>query len=385
MDICVLNPFFHPYAGGTEKALLNVYGRLSRRHNITVISSALEPGDSAVTEEMEGIKVIRLKTHYTNLSGLPLPFMRVEGLPAAIAAQNADIYHINNRFVYYSGALNAIRRTKARLALTIHNSLPQNIDLPTDLFGLAYDTLWTRRIIHASDVITGVSRNAIDVTIPRRYWDKSHVIFNGVDFRLFTPRPKSDGNVRRIASRLGLRGRIILTNGRLVPQKGQVYLIRAVAHMRRDQHGGPSLLIIGRGPLERYLYGQAASLGLKGRFSIVSNLQEKELPYYYNAADVFAFPSLYEPAGITITEALACEIPSVAARIGGIPEMVKECGLYFNPRSPREIRRSIEAMLGNERTAVSMARAGRRLMVKEHDWNKIAVQYEKLFLETIRY
>ena len=40
MDICVLNPYFYPYHGGTEKVLLQIYGRLARKHNICVIASA---------------------------------------------------------------------------------------------------------------------------------------------------------------------------------------------------------------------------------------------------------------------------------------------------------------------------------------------------------
>ena len=45
MDICVLNPYFYPQQGGTERVLLEVYKRLAKKHNITVLTSALKSGD----------------------------------------------------------------------------------------------------------------------------------------------------------------------------------------------------------------------------------------------------------------------------------------------------------------------------------------------------
>ena len=55
MEICVLNPYFYPYFGGTEKVLLEIYKRLSKKNNITVITSSVgsEPGETT----FEGIKI----------------------------------------------------------------------------------------------------------------------------------------------------------------------------------------------------------------------------------------------------------------------------------------------------------------------------------------
>ena len=52
MEICVLNPYFYPYKGGTEKVLLEVYGRLAKRHNITVLTSTVPGRNEERREEI---------------------------------------------------------------------------------------------------------------------------------------------------------------------------------------------------------------------------------------------------------------------------------------------------------------------------------------------
>ncbi|MCL5099536.1 MAG: glycosyltransferase family 4 protein [Candidatus Marsarchaeota archaeon] len=379
MDICVLNPFFYPFNGGTEKVLLELYRRLARRHNVCVISASLKPGKDTHTEHIDGIKVVRLRTRYLNLPGLPLPFLAMSGIKDRIEKEGAEIYHINNRYQYFFGSVNAIRRTGGKLAMTIHNSLPSGIGPLTDAGGMLYDIMQGRKTMHAADLITGVSRDTIDATVPKADLWKSHVVYNGVDSRRFRRLGHVDRRIIAIRSRFdGLP--IVLNNGRLTQQKGQTYLMDAVSRMEEKV----GLVFIGTGPLETTLRERASNAGLKGRFSILNGIPEDELPLYYNAADVFVLPSLYEPAGLALLEALASETPSVASRVGGIPEMMGRCGLYAKPKDINGIRERVEFALSHHTAMHRLAVEGRKRMLKFHDWDGIAKQYERLFEETIR-
>jgi glycosyltransferase involved in cell wall biosynthesis len=100
---------------------------------------------------------------------------------------------------------------------------------------------------------------------------------------------------------------------------------------------------------------------------------------------VFSLPSLYEPASLVILEALSCELPCVASNVGGIPEMMEGCGVYSDPRDVDSIKNGISLLLDDRKKATAMAKRGRNLMIRHHDWNKIAKQYERLFLDTVRY
>ena len=167
-------------------------------------------------------------------------------------------------------------------------------------------------------------------------------------------------------------------------RKGRFFLMRAIAELEKEgYHLG--LLTIGKGPLEDDLYAEAETLGIGDRFWIRNGIAEKNLPYYYNFGNAFALPSLYEPAGLVILEALACEMPSVASKVGGIPEMMDGYGLYAEPENVDQLADRIRYALDNRRKMAEMARRGRKFVMNRHNWDKIAKKYEQLFLDTIRY
>jgi glycosyltransferase involved in cell wall biosynthesis len=381
MDICVLNPFFYPYKGGTEKVLLEIYKRLAKRHNITVLTSGKD-GCREHREELFGINVVRLKTKYMHIPDAPLPFLLFDGINKTIKRAGADIYHINNRFQYFPYNIKTIKSV-GKLALTIHNSLPIDINTLTDTVGLLYDVGWGRTIMKEADIITGVSKNAIEVTVPEREMYKAHVIYNGVDYNNFRKISKKDRTVASLVRGLGFEGPTVVSNGRLVPQKGQIYLMIAL-HELAKMGTDVNLLIIGCGPMQKELTERARSLGLSGRFAIRHGIGDDKLPYYYAVGDITVLPSLYEPASLAALESMACEVPLIVSRVGGLPEMVGKCGLYTEPRDHIGIMNGIEELLENKQKASDLARRGRARVISRHSLDRISKKYEELFLNTIR-
>lgn len=382
MDICVLNPFFWPYGGGTENVLLEVYRRLAKKHNITVLTGTLHDGERKRIEEVYGIKIVRMRSKYVYLPGAPLPYLLMENIQREISLAGADIYHINNRFQYGLGEIKKIK-SNGKMAITIHNSLPRNIDFTTDLGGQIFDSVVGRRIISDADLITGVSESAIRSTVPKQSIGKAHVVFNGVDYNVFKKRSKRHRNVSRILRDIGDYDSIIFNNGRLVPQKGQSYLLKAVKRIVDDGYDSAAV-IMGRGPLKSKLEKLAEKLGIGDRVVLVGGVPLNKVRYYYNAVDVFALPSTYEPAGMAVLESLSSEVPTTASRIGGIPEMVGDCGFYSKAKDERSIYNKLKLLLDGGREVKSRARKGRERMIREHDWNKISKEYEELFYSIVK-
>jgi glycosyltransferase involved in cell wall biosynthesis len=380
----VLNPFFYPYKGGTEKVILEVYKRLAKKHNITIITSAPLEHNRTTIEEIMGMKVVRLPTVQEHIPIFPMPFLFFVGLKKALVREKSDIYHINNRYQFFEDTVNIVKGMDKKLALTIHNALPENIDPLTDDMGYFYDWLWGRKLMRASDLITGVSTYSITSTVPKSERYKAHLVLNGVDYNKYKKISKDNDNVIDVSKHLGFHGRTIMTNGRLATQKGQIYLMKAFAELRKEGHRDLNLLIVGNGPLKRSLHRSARRLGIEKKFRITYGLDDDKLPYYYNSADAFALPSLYEPAGLALLEAMACEVPSVISRLGGMPEIADKCGFYSKPKDYRSIKGKLSYILENEKEAAAIAKKGRQRIIKYHDWNKIAKQYENLFLSTIR-
>lgn len=387
IDICVLNPYFIPYRGGTEKVLYEVYKRISKKHNITIITSAVSAFGAhgsgrplQHTEYIDDIKVVRIKTKQISIPFSPLPLQLFPALQSHIQSVNADLYHVNNRYQYFPSTIRTVRDMGAKLAITIHNSTPKGISVADDYFGLLYDMAIGRKFMHASSAITAVSKNALESTVqPEDIW-KSKVIYNGVDHKLFRKISSRDGTVSSLKEKFGKGSTLILSNGRLTQQKGQAYLIRAVAELIKEGND-VRLLIIGKGPMYNWLYKYASRLKIADRFEIISGIPEEEIPYYYNASDLFVLPSLYEPAGMALIEAMACGVPSIATRVGGMPEMGQDTVSYSKPRDYASIKEAIINCLSDSKNARDRATRAISLVKKRNDWDIIAKEYEDCFLK----
>jgi glycosyltransferase involved in cell wall biosynthesis len=110
-------------------------------------------------------------------------------------------------------------------------------------------------------------------------------------------------------------------------------------------------------------------------------LEDHDLVNLYNEAAVFACPSVYEPFGIINLEAMACETPVVATRVGGIKEVVvdEETGLLVPPGEPEKLGRAITRILEDPTTAAKMGKAGRRHVLKHFTWDRIAARTLELY------
>ena len=116
-------------------------------------------------------------------------------------------------------------------------------------------------------------------------------------------------------------------------------------------------------------------------------LLREDLIHLHSGAAVFVCPSIYEPFGLVILEAMACETAVVASRVGGIPEIVVEGEtgylVGYDAGDPGTftvgLAARIEELLRNPDTAAKMGQAGRRRVVKSFGWPAIASQTFELY------
>jgi glycosyltransferase involved in cell wall biosynthesis len=172
----------------------------------------------------------------------------------------------------------------------------------------------------------------------------------------------------------------ILFVGRLYPeQKGLVPLLRAFALIPPEL--GLRLRLIGedwggRATIERL----AEEHGFRDRLTLTGPLPRPELLREYARADLFVLPSLFEPYGIVLMEAMAAGLPIVASRVGGIPEVVEDGtnALLVPPGNPGELARAIELLAGDRAKRQSFAKAGRD-RVQQFSWTRVIPQWVRLF------
>lgn len=169
------------------------------------------------------------------------------------------------------------------------------------------------------------------------------------------------------------RGRTLLFVGRLVPRKGAVVLVEALALLRaagRDTE----LHIAGDGPERESLTARVAELGLGGAVRFLGVLDESGVAVALGRAGLVVVPSLSEGLPTVIMEAMASGLPVVASAIDAIPELVRdgETGRLVPPGDPVRLAGAIADLLDRPELAQRMGAAGQRRVFERHDADRNA-------------
>jgi glycosyltransferase involved in cell wall biosynthesis len=361
----MVNPLFHPYQGGTEKHVFEVCKRIAGQHDVTVLTARL-PGTKK-KERLQGINVVRTRAWIIKkaVHPLPPPFPIAPQMALKIReqAKKNDLMHFHNRFTYSLLDFKIVKMEEKKLCMTLHNSRPQGIDAMTDLVGGAYDDLMGKKMMEQCDHVAAVSRATLEETVPRALWKKSSVIYNGVNLEDYNPGVDSSKTVKQ-------HGDFFFCVCRFVPQKGLEFLLDAMKKV------DAKLVLLGRGPLEKKLEKNAG----KDVEIITRRVSEEELAALYGGCRAFVLPSLYEPFGMVIVEAMAMKKPVVATSVGGIPEIITpETGFLVPPRDPNALAEKMNHVLKNPEKTSKMGVKGRERVEQNFTWDHTAKSYLKLY------
>jgi glycosyltransferase involved in cell wall biosynthesis len=186
--------------------------------------------------------------------------------------------------------------------------------------------------------------------------EKVAVVHNAVD-AAFAPLPADE--IARFRAEQGLPEHFILCVGTLEPRKNLTGLLDAFA--RLAPHTDADLVIVGgQGWLYDDALARVATLGLTGRVRFAGFVPDEELPRWYNAASVFAYPSLYEGFGLPPLEALACGVPTVTSAGTAMAEVVGDAALLADPRDPVALAASLGRALDDMALRAALREAGPR-------------------------
>jgi glycosyltransferase involved in cell wall biosynthesis len=228
----------------------------------------------------------------------------------------------------------AARARKEPLVVVAHGQDVANVGrMP----GIAW---LTRKVVRRASTVIAVSdylRRELEARIPDAR-GKTEVVDSGVDLARFRPTARVDGAATRF-----------LCVGSLIERKNVVRLADAFARVGRG-----TLTFVGDGPLRGELEGRA-------NVRVLGRVSHDEIPSHLAAADVLCAPSLVEPFGQAILEAMASGLSVVATRVGGPPEFVHPgAGALVDPLDVADIARGLEeaAALPSPNEAAVAAAAG---------------------------
>ncbi len=183
--------------------------------------------------------------------------------------------------------------------------------------------------------------------------------------------------------RHGLPERFILFVGTLEPRKNLVTLLHAYAQFKRQSQTGHNLVLAGvKGWSYQPIFTAVDELGLQADVLFPGFVTEDELPLWYNTADVFVYPSLYEGFGLPPLEAMACGRPVAVADASSLPEVVGDAALRLDPHQPEEwaaalLRLCRDADLRSDLAARALERA------RQFSWLRMTQQTVQVYRDVL--
>ena len=179
------------------------------------------------------------------------------------------------------------------------------------------------------------------------------VVHNGVDAS-FQPLPADQ--VAAFRQQTGLPERFALFVGTLEPRKNIVSLIEAYAKLPQERP--PLVLVGGKGWFYDEIFCRVEALELTNEVHFAGFVPAEDLPLWYNAADLFVYPSLYEGFGLPALEAMACGTAVITSKASSLPEVVGKAGKLVDPADIDGLATAMEQVLTDRDLREQMQAAG---------------------------
>ena len=368
---------FNDYiCGGSPSAAYYLAFNIAKRgHEISVFTTSVNSKDSV--EKYENVTIYRYGTNFRVISS-NISFGRF------LKPIKHDVNVVHTHFDVPPGPLAGLRYAKRKnvpLVVTYHGDWVESYGGLIRRMGVAFHNKYlVDKLLSYASIIISPSEYYIDGSkFLRKYRNKIVVIPNGINLHDFEI-PYSKEECRKKLG-LPLDKKILLFFGYLSPYKGPDVLVKAMPKIIRDVPD-VELVFAGKGVMREELEMLSKVLGIEKNVRFVGFVDDDLKALYYKAADIFCLPSTMstESFGIVNLEAMACGVPIVASKIGGIPDVVKdgENGLLVQPRDSEVLADAIICLLENEDVRERMGKSGRE-RVKDYSWERIAEETEKVY------
>ena len=350
----------------------------ARGHNVHFISSVLP---TRVTE-------LNDRVHFHEVEMMSYPLFEHQPYDLALAtkmatvarAEKLDLLHVHYAIPHSISAILARESIKQKRYVPVITTLHG-----TDITLVGADRSYlpiTRYGLQQSDGVTAVSKFLKQATIETFDFDDVEVIPNFICPCHYKRQP--DSPLRSELAPNGERLLVHVSNFRAV--KRPVDCVEILARVRKTGLNA-RLVMVGDGPERSAVAYRSEQLDVKEEVIFVG--KQANIADYLGVADVFLLPSELESFGLAALEAQACEVPVIATRIGGIPEVVSEgeTGYLSDVSDVEKMSEDTIKLLKDEDLRRAFGEKGRELAVQRYGSDKIIPQYisfyERVLAKTV--
>ena len=173
---------------------------------------------------------------------------------------------------------------------------------------------------------------------------------------------------------------IILFVGRLILRKGLHLLLQAFKILR-ERITNVRLVVVGDGPERQRYLNQVKSMALEKDVIFTGFVDKTTLGKIYSLSDIVAIPSLNEPFGIVVLEAMLSRKPIVASNSGGIPEILQDNvnGRLVDPNDAFRFAEAMELFLKDKELSERIGRLNHKKVVENFTWARTAERTQEVY------
>jgi glycosyltransferase involved in cell wall biosynthesis len=386
MKVCIVSPLFNPLIGGPGRQAVAMTKQLIKEGVDTVVISRRVSGIRGEIEDVEVHYVSTISSHVYNLTEFSIRNFLIAANFALGAA--IKLFKLRERFdivQFYSASLPLL------LCLPLLKILGKKVVAKTtggrggkEAGGL--DNFFLKPLLvpifKYTDKFIAVSDEIMNRLLKEGYSKKMIIkIPNGVDAERFSPPLES--RRKQLRNKFGFpEENVFLYSGRIVRGKGLESLMRAMVDVVKI-NDKILLVLIGSGDLDKSLKDMVCELGLEKHVKfkgLIENVDE-----YLDASDIFIFPSFSEGMPNSLLEAMACGLPVIASKIGGVVDVVEDgkSGILFEAGDVSGLASAMVRLLNDNELRFKLGAEARKRIVENFSIDKIADEYINLYKEVL--
>lgn len=341
-----------------------------RGHTVHFISSSLPTRLTKLSERVRFHKVEMLS--YPLFEHQPYTLALASMMAKVAETENLDLLHVHYAIPHSISAILARESLKPKRYLPVITTLHG-----TDITLVGADRSYlpiTRYGIVQSDGVTAISHYLKDVTKETFQFDDIEVIPNFVCKSEYARHP-----VAELRASLATQGEPLLVHvSNLRPVKRPVDCVEILARVLQKGISA-RLVMVGDGSERPRAEQRARDLGIAGQCVFVG--EQPNIVEYLSTADVLLLPSEQESFGLAALEAMACEVPVVASRVGGVPEVVTdgETGFLSEVGDVDKMAEDAARLLTDEEFRREMGRRARESALARYSTDIVIPKYIEFY------
>ncbi len=352
---------------GARRSLLDLFKNIDRKKfSISVVCGKEGPLTDKLKKEGIDYMIIPLPL-WRKSKNIPLIPSSIFSLVRLIKKKNINIIHCNSHGVNPYGVI-AGKFTNAKVICHLRDII--TLDKIKKYF------------INYSDKIITISnfQRKIFTNYPKLK-EKIYLIYNGIDVSFFNRCKKTE--ILDFKRRFNIKENDFLVGcvGQISSLKGQEYLIKAMPLVLKEIPN-VKFLLCGNVRRERdkgKIEHLAEQLNVKK--SVIFLGWQEDLPIVYSSLDILAFPTLKEAFGRVAVEAMACEVPVIATKVGGVPEVVEDgkTGILIDSEEHIQLADAIIRLLNDSKMRKNMGEEGRKRVKENFNIMKVVNDVENIY------